>query len=235
MAKKTQSLGKTLSAEPESVDISPLTTSVNGKSVLNSVPKSAVQKLPSASWSLGGDKRPVTGSTPPDGAKAVEPSPDTRSVGPLSTISDTMDIADSSTDSPLASGNAPLPASDASMNEQPTNGAGDRQDVEMLDASAMENVNVEDYIKEAFPKAFKLNFNNIAAITSNNRTKSTNCFYLYFPEEANADFQILEKYLDSHFAIVLSNRRANDWEKFTKSQSGVALVCIKIWHFLLFS
>lgn len=233
MATKMQIAGKPLSVDPESMEVSPLTTSVNGKSVVNTAPKPAVQQLPSASPNLGGDERPVTAPAP-DSAKTVEPSPNIRSAEPLSTISDSMDIANSPTGYPLGSGNAPLPAADASINEQPTNDAADRQDVEMLDASAIENVNIDAYIKDAFPKLFKLNFTSIAAVTSNNRSKETNCFYLYFPEEADADFQILERYLDSHFAIVLSNRKPNDWEKFTKSQSGVALVCIKIYLFFFY-
>ncbi|KAH8698343.1 hypothetical protein BGW36DRAFT_426055 [Talaromyces proteolyticus] len=98
-----------------------------------------------------------------------------------------------------------------------------RQDVEMLDADNKENIDSTEYIKKVFPRVFKLDFHNLAAVNTSWRANFTNCFYLYFPEEADGDYQVLEHFLESHFAIVLSNRKPNDWEKFAKSQSGVAL------------
>ncbi|CRG89768.1 Mediator of DNA damage checkpoint protein 1 [Talaromyces islandicus] len=230
MATKTQTPGKPLSTDPESIEISPLTTTVSGRSVVNTRPKPAVQRLPSASSDLGGDERQVTAPTPPHSAKTARSSLDTRYTEPLSTTPDAIDTIDSTTDS-LGSGNISRPATEAVTNEQPMNNAGDRPDMEMPDANPMENVNLDKYLKDAFPQAFKLDFNSIAAVTGYGRIKPTNCFYLHFPEEADADFQILEKYLDSHLAIVLSNRRTNDWERFTMSQSGVALFHHSFMHY----
>lgn len=107
------------------------------------------------------------------------------------------------------------------------------QDVQMLDISNPENV--KQFLENIFLNTYKITYDDIAAITSHSTVKLANCFYLWFPEDADADFQVLERFLDQHFAIVLSNRKQNDWEKFTKSSSGVALVSIlKILYTNLF-
>lgn len=98
------------------------------------------------------------------------------------------------------------------------------QDVQMLDVSNADNIDLKEYLANAFLKNFKMTYDDIAAVTSHSGIKLANCFYLWFPEDANADFQVLEKFLDTHDAIVLSNRKQKDWEKFTKSSSGIALV-----------
>lgn len=223
LATRLRLQGKSLLSDSESLEISPMTTSVNGKNVMSTAPISATQTLPSARSGFRGNEGSVTGPAP-DSAKSDKPSLDTRSPGPLPANSDAMDVADSPMDSFLDSRNASQSATEASTNGPQMKDSVDKQDVDMLDASAMGNVDVDDYIKKVFPEVFKMDFEKMAAVTIHGRTKTANCFYLYFPEEAGEDFQILEKYLDSHLAIVLSNRKPNDWEKFTKSQSGVALV-----------
>lgn len=92
------------------------------------------------------------------------------------------------------------------------------QDTTMLDVNDPEN------IKLLLQNALKITYEELAAVTTHSGVKPANCFYLWFPEDADVDFQVLENFLDLHFAIVLSNRKQNDWEKFTKSPSGVALV-----------
>jgi chromo domain-containing protein 1 len=108
--------------------------------------------------------------------------------------------------------------------------AEDNQDVPIPDIS--DSQNIEGFIMDAFPKVFKIDFQEIATITSRS-LKTTNCFYLWFPASAEEDFEILEKFLDSHCAIKLSNRKRNDWEKFTRSPSGVALVVPFLHHLFL--
>lgn len=54
----------------------------------------------------------------------------------------------------------------------------------------------------------------------------TNFFYLWFPEYADRELEVLQRFLDNHDVIVLSNRKQDDWEKFIRCSSGVALVRI---------
>ncbi|KAF3391800.1 hypothetical protein DPV78_010324 [Talaromyces pinophilus] len=105
------------------------------------------------------------------------------------------------------------------------------QDVQMLDVSNAENIDLKELLTTAFLTNYKITYDDIAAVTSHSSIKLANCFYLWFPEDAEGDFQVLEQFLDQHYAIVLSNRKQNDWEKFTKSSSGVALFHHSFLHF----
>ncbi|OKL63753.1 hypothetical protein UA08_00737 [Talaromyces atroroseus] len=149
-------------------------------------------------------------------------------------LCDAMDISDSSSQSAqdkldhsvietpdLEEPNLSLPIGEASNEISHPQTAEDKQDISMIDVDAGQNI--EGFIKDAFPRAFNIDFKDIAAITSRSSMKLTNCFYLWFPESADGDFQILEQFLESHCAIILSNRKKNDWGKFTKSSTGVAL------------
>jgi hypothetical protein len=98
------------------------------------------------------------------------------------------------------------------------------QDVQMVDVGNAEDIDVKEFLTNAFLTNYKITYDDLAAVTSHSSIKLANCFYLWFPEDADGDFQVLERFLDQHYAIVLSNRKQNDWEKFTKSSSGVALV-----------
>ncbi|EED21649.1 Chromo domain protein Chp1p, putative [Talaromyces stipitatus ATCC 10500] len=116
------------------------------------------------------------------------------------------------------------------LNEQYSNqGIEEGQDVHMLDISNPENIKV--VLENFFLTNYNITYDNIAAVTSHATVKQANCFYLWFPEDADADFQVLEQFLENHFAIVLSNRKQNDWEKFTKSSSGVALFHHTFLHY----
>uniref|UniRef100_A0A093XET6 Chromo domain-containing protein 1 n=1 Tax=Talaromyces marneffei PM1 TaxID=1077442 RepID=A0A093XET6_TALMA len=133
---------------------------------------------------------------------------------------------------PVSSGiDVPSPVS-VTSNEKHTNQIiPETQDVQMLDISNAENINVKEFLTNIFLTNYKITYNEIAAVTSHSSIKLANCFYLWFPEDADADFQVLEQFLDTHYAIVLSNRKQNDWEKFTKSSSGVALFHHSFLHF----
>lgn len=109
------------------------------------------------------------------------------------------------------------------------------QDVQMIDVGNAENIDLKELLTTAFLTNYKITYDDIAAVTIHSSIRLANCFYLWFPEDAEGDFQVLEKFLDQHYAIVLSNRKQNDWEKFTKSASGVALVSIITLHNKFFS
>lgn len=148
--------------------------------------------------------------------------------------SDAMDTSsDSSEDVEIITGtqapisneiDVPSPAPVTSSEQYTDRVIPETQDVQMLDVSNAESIDLKEYLTQAFLNNYKITYDDIAAVTSHSNIKHANCFYLWFPEDADADFQVLENFLDRHYAIVLSNRKQNDWEKFTKSSSGVALV-----------
>lgn len=153
-------------------------------------------------------------------------------------LSDAMDTSsDSSEDIEIITGTeAPLSNDMDIPSPPPATSTGqytdqvipETQDVQMLDVSNAEDIDLKEWLTTAFLTNYKITYDDIAAVTMHSSIKLANCFYLWFPEDAEGDFQVLEKFLDQHYAIVLSNRKQNDWEKFTKSSSGVALVSITI-------
>lgn len=129
------------------------------------------------------------------------------------------------TRTPVSNDNdVPSPAPATSDEQHSERVIPETQDVQMLDVGNAGNIDLKKLLTHAFLNSYQITYQDIAAVTTHSGIKLTNCFYLWFPESADGDFRVLEEFLDQHYAIVLSNRKQNDWEKFTKSSSGVALV-----------
>jgi hypothetical protein len=110
------------------------------------------------------------------------------------------------------------------------------QDVEMVDAPADDSVRAPANVSTEtepnkidldffFKDKWNITFNELAALSGQARSKLAGLFYLWFPDEADHQYQLLKYFLDQHRVIVLSNRLSvDDWEKFCKASDGVVLV-----------
>lgn len=122
---------------------------------------------------------------------------------------------DSSNIEELQPNKEPQPTSD-----RPNDPSGDVKMTDVSnDSSLPQDVDLDAYFKEHY----KITFDELTSVAG---PRKANIFFLWFPDEAHDECQLLKVFLDKHLVVVLSNREGDmGWERFVKNEVGVALVC----------
>ncbi|KAL1848092.1 hypothetical protein Plec18170_008267 [Paecilomyces lecythidis] len=124
------------------------------------------------------------------------------------TAQSTMGLSESASRSPQNTGSA------LTAHPQST------EDIEMKDVSMAENLIDLD----AILSQYDITFRNLATVNGSKSKTLAQVFYIWYPESAEAEYQVLVEFLKRHKVVTYSNRLPEDWERFARTVShGVVI------------
>ncbi|KAJ9405906.1 hypothetical protein DTO045G8_6417 [Paecilomyces variotii] len=95
------------------------------------------------------------------------------------------------------------------------------KDTEMKDSVMTDNSIDLDAI---FSSQYGISFRELASVNGSKSKTPAQVFYVWYPDGAEAEYQVLVEFLKRHKVVIYSNRLPEDWERFARTVShGVVM------------
>ncbi|RWQ91849.1 hypothetical protein C8Q69DRAFT_408795 [Paecilomyces variotii] len=95
------------------------------------------------------------------------------------------------------------------------------KDTEMKDSVMTDNSIDLDAI---FSSQYSISFRELASVNGSKSKTPAQVFYVWYPDSAEAEYQVLVEFLKRHKVVIYSNRLPEDWERFARTVShGVVM------------